>query len=76
MGVLQSWVFVQRVLTCFLKVGILGKVLGKDVHRIFISFMLRHQNEIYSLNCICPWVWLAQMALPGFLLSISLNRVT
>ena len=26
---------------------------------IFINFMLMRQNEIYSLDFICPWVWLA-----------------
>ena len=40
-------------------------VLGEDL-RIFISFMLMNQNEIYPLNFIYPWVWLAQMALIGF----------
>ena len=51
MDVLQrvlGLVSVLRILTCFLKVGILGEVLGEDLNRIFISFMLIHQNDIYS----------------------------
>ena len=49
--------------------------LGEDLNRIFISFILMSQNEVYSLNFICPWVCLVQMALIGFVLSISLSRV-
>ena len=69
------WVLILKVLPCFLKVEILGEVLGEDLHRIFISFMLMCQIEIYSPNFICVWVWLAQMVLIGFPLLISLSRV-
>ena len=48
--------------------------LGEDLNRILISSILMCQNEIYSLNFFHPWVWLAQMALIGFLLVISLSR--
>lgn len=44
------------------------------MNRIFISFILMYQNEIYSLNVYvlgCGW----QMAVIGFLLSVFLNRV-
>ena len=44
--------------------------LGEDLKRILISFMLMYQNEIHSLDFICPWVWLAH-ALIGFLLCSS-----
>ena len=37
----------------------LGEVLGEDLNKIFISFMLMRQNEIYSLSFICLCVWLA-----------------
>ena len=33
--------------------------LGDNLNRIFIKFMLMHQNEINSLNFICPWARLA-----------------
>ena len=47
--------FVLRVL----KAGSLGQVLGEDLNRVLISFMLMYQNDIYSFNSVCPWVWLA-----------------
>lgn len=37
--------------------------------------MLIHQNERHSPDFIHCWVWLAQMALTGFLLSVSLSRL-
>lgn len=43
--------------------------------RIFIIFMLMSQHEICSPDFICPWVWLAQMALAGVLPSVFLTRV-
>ena len=52
------------------KVGSLGEVLGEDLNRIFIKFMLMRQNEIYSPDFIRPWV---RLALIGFLLTISLS---
>ena len=45
----RSWVFVLRVLIYFLKAGILGGILGENLNRILISFILMCQNEIYSL---------------------------
>ena len=33
-----------------LKAGWLGDILGEDLHRVFISFMLMSQNEIYPLT--------------------------
>ena len=46
----------------------LGKVLGEGLSRMLISFMLMCQNETFSLNFFCPWVWLAQMTIIWFLL--------
>ena len=37
-----------------LKDGSLEEVLGEDLNRIFISFVLMCQNEINSLNFLCP----------------------
>ena len=53
-----------------LKARSLGEVLGEDLNRIVISFMLMCQHEFYFLNFICPWV-LAQIAVIGYLLSLS-----
>lgn len=46
-------------LRAFKNAGCLGEVLREDLDRIFISFMLMCQNEIHSLNFLCPWLWLA-----------------
>ena len=35
-----------------------GWGLGEGLNIIFISFILMSQNETYSLNFICPGVWL------------------
>ena len=45
-----------------LKTKSIEEVLWEDLNRIFISFLLLYQNEIYSLNFFCAWVWLATMA--------------
>ena len=60
MGVLlrqRELVFDLRILICFLKAGILGEVSGEDLNRIFISFMLMRQNEIYPSQPPTSSVW-------------------
>ena len=54
-GESACWVLCLKVFICFPKAGI----LGEDLNRTSISFMLMCQNEIYSLNFTCPSVWLA-----------------
>ena len=51
-----------------LRTGGLGEGLGEELK-------LTHRSEIDSSDFTCLCVWLAQVALTGFLLSISLNRV-
>ena len=61
--------FVLRVFTGW---GFRGG-LGEDLNGIFISFMLMCQREIYPLNIICLWVWLANE--PNLISTISPSTV-
>ena len=56
----------------FLKAGSLGQVLGGNLNRIFISFMLMNKNESPLTSSVLGCGW--QMALIELLLFISLNR--
>ena len=51
-GRAHSGAFTLRVL----KAESVGEVFGEGLNRTFISFVLMHQNKIYSLTSSCPGV--------------------
>ena len=63
--------FVLRILKC----GSLEEVSGEGLNTVFIGYMLMCPNGTYFPYPIRPGVWLAQMALIGVLLSVSLRTV-
>ena len=75
----HTWPFVLRVLTYFLKVGVLGEVSGEDLSRIFTSFpggsfntlmphnaCVRNHSLVSFTALLLSWIRLALIGLFGY----------